>query len=168
MSEDDSLAHSIQESCISQGWTLAVAESCTGGHLAAQLTRLPGSSQYFLGSIVAYSNVLKMRVLGVGADLLAIHGAVSGPGVGEMARGVLTLAGSDYGLAISGIAGPGGGSLAQPVGTIWGAIASRTEILVWDFHLSGTRAKIIETSVDVLLSRFLSFIRRSHTSTTPP
>lgn len=151
----DELTKAIQFLCISHGWTLSVAESCTGGQLAAQLTRLPGCSQYFLGSVVAYSNSLKTNVLNVSAETLAIHGAVSGPVVEQMAQGMLRLSGSDYSLAVSGIAGPGGGSLEKPVGTIWSAIASRDgESFIWKLNLSGSRHEIIEKSVENLLSQF--------------
>lgn len=157
---NDLLVSSIQQLCISQGWTLSLAESCTGGHLAARLTSIPGCSHYFLGSIVAYSNRLKITLLGVDTEVLDAYGAVSSPVVSQMAQGVLKLTGSDYSLAISGIAGPGGGSPEKPVGTIWGAIASRKEDpLIWDFHLSGSRKEIIEKSVDILLSEFWILIK---------
>jgi PncC family amidohydrolase len=161
---DDDLVRSIQQLCISQGWTVGLAESCTGGHLAARLTRLAGCSQYFLGSIVAYSNALKIDVLGVDAQTLAKEGAVSGSVVGQMAQGALELIKSDYCLAVSGIAGPGGGSVEKPVGTIWAALASREgDLIVWDFHLEGTRQEIIEKCVDVMLSQFWEFLQTEKT-----
>jgi len=155
----DELTSAIQFLCVSQGWTLSLAESCTGGQLAARLTRLPGCSQYFLGSVIAYSNDLKIKILGVGIETLAMHGAVSRPVVEQMAQGMLQLTGSDYCLAVSGIAGPDGGSLEKPVGTIWGAIASRYEdSFIWQFKLSGSRHEIIEKSVENLLFQFRLFI----------
>ena len=157
---DELLARLIQYQFITQGWTLSLAESCTGGNLAARLTSLPGCSQYFLGSIIAYSNALKMNLLGVDAHTLAEYGAVSAPVVSQMVRGVLKLTGSDYALAVSGIAGPGGGSVKLPIGMIWGAIAKQGEDpIVWDFYLSGTRQEIIEKSVDVLLLQLWSLIK---------
>ena len=151
----DELAHSIQQLCISQGWTLSLAESCTGGALAARLTSLPGCSQYFLGSIIAYSNELKINVLGVKETTLIQYGAVSGPVVEEMAQGVMQLTGSHYSLAVSGIAGPSGGSPEKPVGTIWAALATRgEEPFVWRFHLSGSRQEIIRQSVEEVLAQF--------------
>jgi PncC family amidohydrolase len=157
---NDDLVHSIQQLCILQSWTVGLAESCTGGHLAARLTRLAGCSQYFLGSIVAYSNALKMHVLGVDAQTLTKEGAVSGAVVGQMAQGALKLINSDYCLAVSGIAGPGGGSMEKPVGTFWGCIASREgDLMIWQFHLEGTRQEIIEKCTDVMLSQFWRFLQ---------
>jgi len=159
----DELVESIQERCISRGWTLSLAESCTGGHLAARLTRLPGCSKYFLGSLVAYSNALKTQLLGVRLEDVMEHGAVSEPVVRQMAQGMLQLAGSDYSIAVSGIAGPEGGSAEKPVGTIWGAIACQNaEPLVWEFKLSGTRDEIIEQSVEILLTRFIAAKHPDH------
>lgn len=158
----DVLVSSIQQLCISRKWTLSLAESCTGGHLAARLTQQPGCSHYFLGSLVTYSNDLKMNLLGVNAHVLATEGAVSGPVVSQMARGVLKLTRSDFSLAVSGIAGPEGGSLEKPVGTVWGAIGMRDEDpFIWNFHLSGTRQEIIEKSVNVILAEFWSWIKKN-------
>lgn len=163
---NDVLVQSIQQLCIAQQWTLSLAESCTGGRLAARLTRMPGCSHYFLGSIVAYSNALKIGLLNVDARTLAQYGAVSGPIVSQMAQGVLKLTNSHYSVAVSGIAGPEGGSTEKPVGTIWGAIASQglEEPVILDFHLSGTREEIIENSVDLLLSQFWLLINTQKNS----
>ncbi len=100
------------------GRTLAVAESCTGGLLAERLTRVPGSSDYFLGGAVVYTNVLKTRLLSVPEALLAAHGAVSEPVARAMAEGVRGALSSDYGIGVTGVAGPGGGSAEKPVGTV--------------------------------------------------
>lgn len=101
------------------GKTLATAESCTGGLIAHRVTNVPGSSDYFLEGIVSYSNEAKEKVLGVPLDMIEAQGAVSAPVVEAMARGVRNLAGSDIGVAVSGIAGPGGGSAEKPVGTVF-------------------------------------------------
>lgn len=98
---------------------LAVAESCTGGLIAAQLTAIAGSSQVFEGGFVTYSNRMKHAVLGVREETLQEHGAVSEPVVREMVAGALRISHADYGIAVSGIAGPGGGSDDKPVGTVW-------------------------------------------------
>jgi PncC family amidohydrolase len=160
---EDDLVKAIQELCISRGWTLSLAESCTGGHLAARLTRMPGCSRYFLGAMIAYSNAVKVKLLGVDPQVLAEYGPASGPVVGQMAEGILKLTGSDYSLATSGIAGPAGGTPETPVGTIWVAIASLGEgTKIWNFHLSGSRREIIERSVEILLTEFSTFIQNKN------
>jgi len=98
---------------------LACAESCTGGWIAKSLTDLTGSSQWFDCAVVSYSNRAKMNLLGVSAQTLDTHGAVSQPVVKEMVLGLLDRCDADYGIAVSGIAGPGGGSAEKPVGTVW-------------------------------------------------
>lgn len=102
-----------------KGQTLALAESCTGGYLADALTDVPGSSRCILGGVVSYSNAAKTGLLGVDADVLARHGAVSAPVALMMARGATGRFGSDYAISTTGIAGPGGGSREKPVGTVW-------------------------------------------------
>lgn len=106
-----------------RGETLATAESCTGGTIAARFTAMAGASAYFRGGVVAYSNDLKQQVLGVSADDLERFGAVSEPVARQMAEGVRRLTGSDYAVATTGIAGPAGGSEEKPVGTVWIAVA---------------------------------------------
>jgi nicotinamide-nucleotide amidase len=103
--------------------TLVTAESCTGGAIASLLTGNAGSSVYFNGGTVTYSNELKQSLLGVKAETLADHGAVSEQTIREMATGARERLGADYAIATSGIAGPGGGTEAKPVGTIWIAVA---------------------------------------------
>jgi nicotinamide-nucleotide amidase len=106
-----------------QGVTVAAAESCTGGLLAARLTAVPGSSDYVLGGIVAYANEAKVALAGVPAELLRAHGAVSEPVARALAAGARQRLGSDWGIGITGVAGPGGGSEGKPVGTVHHAIA---------------------------------------------
>ncbi len=108
--------------------TLSTAESCTGGSIAAAITSIAGSSAYFKGSIVAYSNDVKMTLLHVSPETLKRHGAVSEETVKEMAIGAMNTLKTDCAIATSGIAGPGGGSSEKPVGTIWIAIAYKNEI----------------------------------------
>jgi len=98
---------------------LACAESCTGGWIAKSLTDLSGSSRWFDCAVVSYSNQAKINLLGVSAQTLDTHGAVSQPVVKEMVLGLLDRCDADYGIAVSGIAGPGGGSTEKPVGTVW-------------------------------------------------
>ncbi len=107
-----------------KGETLSTAESCTGGTIAQMITSIPGSSDYFKGAVVAYSNDVKEKVLGVGHALLVEHGAVSEPVVRAMAEGVKKQLESDYAIATSGVAGPGGGTKEKPVGTTWIAVST--------------------------------------------
>ncbi len=103
--------------------TLALAESCTGGFAAHRITNVPGASKVFLGGIVAYSNEVKQKLLGVRAKTLARHGAVSEAVAREMAAGALKRFGVDFAIAVTGIAGPGGGTKRKPAGTVFVALA---------------------------------------------
>ena len=117
--DQDTLPIVVGKLLIEQGLTLSTAESCTGGKVAHEITSIPGSSQYFIGSVVAYDNRLKEELLQVDPHTLATQGAVSEQTVREMAIGVKNRLGSDIGIATSGIAGPSGGTEDKPVGTIW-------------------------------------------------
>lgn len=111
------------------GLTVSTAESCTGGRLSSLITSVPGSSAWYLGSVIAYDNSIKTGVLGVNPDTIRVHGAVSEATAAEMAAGVRRVAGSDYSVAVTGIAGPTGGTETKPVGTVWIAIASGRGII---------------------------------------
>lgn len=113
------LALRLGRALLVHGWRVAAAESCTGGWIAKVLTDVPGSSQWFAGGVVAYSNEVKRDVLGVAPALLDAHGAVSEPVVRAMADGARGRLGADLAVAVSGIAGPGGGTADKPVGTVW-------------------------------------------------
>jgi nicotinamide-nucleotide amidase len=119
------LAQRVAERLLSTGRSLVVAESCTGGWIAKACTDLPGSSRWFLGGVVTYSDDLKVGLLGVSADMLRQQGAVSQAVVREMAVGALERLGGDISVAVSGIAGPDGGVPGKPVGTVWFAWAVR-------------------------------------------
>jgi nicotinamide-nucleotide amidase len=119
----ESLASVVLALLQQRGETLAVAESCTGGGLGAALTEVPGASAVFRGGVVAYADAVKQQLLGVPAELLACHGAVSDPVAEAMAEGVRRCTGADWGVAITGIAGPGGGSATKPVGLVHLAVA---------------------------------------------
>lgn len=108
-----------------RGLTFAVAESCTGGLLGHRITNVPGSSEYFLGGVVAYAYEAKERLLGVEHNTLYEHGAVSRETALEMARGARSVFGADVGLSVTGIAGPGGGLPEKPVGLTWVAVSMR-------------------------------------------
>lgn len=122
--------------------TVAVAESSTGGLLAERLTRTPGSSTYFLGGAVCYSNALKTRLAGVAEKLLAQHGAVSKPVARAMAEGIRRSTGADIGVGITGIAGPGGGTPEKPVGLVYISLADERGTEVREFRFPGDRARI--------------------------
>ncbi len=123
--------------------TLAVAESCTGGNIAHLLTLMPGSSGYFHGGVVAYSNEIKKSVLGISQKALEENGAVSREVVEEMARNVAVKFGSDYGIGISGIAGPDGGSAEKPVGTVWIAVFNGIGVVSSKFLYGDNRERNI-------------------------
>ncbi|MFO1488196.1 MAG: competence/damage-inducible protein A [Verrucomicrobiota bacterium] len=128
---DDSLETVVIRLLADSRQTLAVAESCTGGGIADRLTNVPGASAVFLGGFVTYSNELKQRLLGVKAETLAGHGAVSEAVAREMAEGARSATGSDYAIAVTGIAGPAGGTAEKPVGTVFMALASKDGTAVW-------------------------------------
>ncbi len=123
---DDTLPVVVGRLLRNTGQTLALAESCTGGLIAEQLTDVAGSSDYFLGAVVAYANEAKVKLLGVPEDVLAEHGAVSEPVARAMAEGARQRFGADFGLATTGISGPGGGSPDKPVGLVQIALAQES------------------------------------------
>ena len=123
--------------------TLATAESCTGGTIAQLITSVPGSSAYFKGSVVAYSNEIKKYILGVSAESIEKFGAVSKQVVTEMAIALQTQFNVDYSIATSGIAGPDGGSTEKPVGTTWIAIAAPDEVFAIQYHFGDSRDRNI-------------------------
>lgn len=138
----------VQDKCIAEGWTLSTAESCTGGAIAAALVKRAGASNYFAGSVVAYSNTLKMNFLGVKEKTLTEHGAVSEQTAIEMVAGLLAHTKTTFGIAVTGIAGPDGGTDEKPVGTVCIAIARQEEQpKVKTYHFAGTREAIIEQTV---------------------
>ncbi|MDO5861970.1 MAG: nicotinamide-nucleotide amidohydrolase family protein [Thermoplasmata archaeon] len=142
-SETDALA----ELLTSRGLTVACAESCTGGMIGASLTEAPGSSSYFLGSAVTYSNDSKERVLGVSHETLVAHGAVSAETAGEMVRGAMELYGSDTAIAVTGIAGPGGATAEKPVGLVYIAVADGPRVVVSRNVFEGGRAEVRSQTV---------------------
>lgn len=124
--------------------TLSTAESCTGGYIAHLITSIPGSSRYFNGAVVSYSNDVKASILGVSADSLNTYGAVSEEVVKQMAEGVREKLGTTYSIATSGIAGPDGGTEEKPVGTVWIAISGPAGTLAKMHQLYGGREQIIQ------------------------
>ena len=141
-----------------RGLKLATAESCTGGLVADHITDIPGSSDYFVGGVVAYAYEAKVALLHVSWDTLRLHGAVSPETVIEMARGVRTALGADIGLSVSGIAGPGGGLPEKPVGITWIGLSARdgdwSRKFVWD----GDRLANKESSAQAALQFVLDYL----------
>jgi nicotinamide-nucleotide amidase len=134
-----------------RGLTLAVAESCTGGLICHRLTNVPGSSDYFLGGVVTYSNQAKMDLLRVPEEILAAHGAVSEATARAMALGVKEVFPAPLGLAVTGIAGPGGGSPEKPVGTVWIGLAAAGEVEARPYRFHGSREEIKALSAQTAL-----------------
>jgi nicotinamide-nucleotide amidase len=127
-----------------KGLTLSTAESCTGGNIARLITSVPGSSDYYSGSIIAYSNDVKIKLLNVSPATLSAHGAVSQEVVEEMADGLLQAISADMAIAVSGIAGPSGGSPEKPVGTVWISVASHQHKISRCFQFTGPRDRNIQ------------------------
>ncbi len=138
-----------------RGETLAVAESCTGGVLAGRITDVPGSSAYFLGGVVAYSNQAKVNLLGVPPEVLRTRGAVSPECARAMAAGARERFGATYALATTGIAGPGGGTPEKPVGLVYVALASPDGIWAEEHRLPGGRAEVRRQACDAALALLL-------------
>ncbi len=140
--DDDTLASVVGDLLRQRGETLAIAESCTGGLLGEMLTEVPGSSAYFLGGIISYSNKVKRELLGVSSEALQEHGAVSGVVAQQMARGVKQQLQSDWGLSITGIAGPGGATPNKPVGLVYiGLCDPQGQCEVWEHRFNPSRGR---------------------------
>ncbi|HLF14641.1 MAG TPA: competence/damage-inducible protein A [Bacteroidota bacterium] len=157
--ENDELEDVVGTMLSASGRTLSCAESCTGGAIAKKLTSVPGSSSYFLGSVVAYDNRLKVQLLGVAPSLLATHGAVSRETSLAMASGVRLVTGSDIGISVTGIAGPSGGSPEKPVGTVWIACADSEGSVALKHTFGEGRERVVEraavAALDLLRRRLL-------------
>jgi len=140
--------------------TLSTAESCTGGAIAAALTRIPYASEYFLGSVVSYSNQMKSDVLHVPESMIQEHGAVSPEVAAAMWEGILSISNSDFAIAVTGVAGPTGGIPEKPVGTVWAAVGRKGEVPeVWNIAASGDRESIICQTVEAVLSKLLQQVK---------
>jgi nicotinamide-nucleotide amidase len=155
--KDDTLESAIGEILKATGKTLSTAESCTGGMISSLITSVPGSSEYFLGSVTSYANSVKENVLGVPSKIIEEYGAVSSECVSAMAEGVRRLTGSDYSVATSGIAGPGGGSDQKPVGTVWIGVSSHMGTETFSLRFNSDRKRNIErfssSALHILLKR---------------
>lgn len=143
-SEDDSLESVTGALLKTRGETLATAESCTGGNIAHRFTAMPGASEYFKGGVVAYSNEVKMALLGVDPESLNRYGAVSQNVAEQMAEGVRRATGATYGISTTGIAGPTGGTPEKPVGTVWMAVATPNGVFSRRMVFGSVRSQNIE------------------------
>ena len=141
------------------GLWLAVAESCTGGLIADRLTNISGSSDYFLGGVVAYANRVKIEQLGVNPATLEKFGAVSRETVLEMAQGVRQRLGADIGLSVSGIAGPGGGTPEKPVGLTWIGLSAPETDQAWSYVWDGDRLQNKEYTAEQALRLLVEYLR---------
>ncbi len=149
--DKDEIAEVVGQLLLKNKSTIAVAESCTGGHLSHQFTQIPGCSAYYVGGVISYSNEIKKEILHVSDSILNREGAVSESCVSEMAKSVREKFKTTYGMATSGIAGPDGGSIEKPVGTVWIALASEGEIITRKLQLGGNRMQNIHmTSLNSL------------------
>ena len=141
------------------GVSLATAESCSGGLIAHRITNVPGSSAYFLGGVVSYSNEAKESLLGVAHDILVAHGAVSEPVARAMAEGARRVFGSDYAVGVTGIAGPDGGRPDKPVGLVYIAVAAPHGTIVMRNQFDGPRESVKEKAADLALSLLLEHLQ---------
>ncbi len=155
----DSLELQIGTLLRDRGLKLSLAESCTGGLVGDRITNLPGSSEYFWGSVVAYAYEAKVALLGVSWMTLNSYGAVSRETVLEMARGARKILGTDIAVSISGIAGPGGGMPEKPVGTTWIGLAAADGEWTRQFRFSGDRLQNKGYAADAALEILLDYLQ---------
>jgi nicotinamide-nucleotide amidase len=152
--ESDTLVSTLADALRARSWTLASAESCTGGLIAAACTSIAGSSDWFERGFVTYSNAAKSEMLGVPPALIAAHGAVSEPVARAMAEGALAQSRADLAVAVTGIAGPGGAVPGKPVGTVWLALAQRGAATQAEgVRFDGDRAAVRAQTVVLALQR---------------
>lgn len=149
------LVDALAQALTQRGWMMASAESCTGGLIAGACTDRAGSSDWFERGFVTYSNAAKTELLGVPADLIAAHGAVSEPVARAMAAGALRHAPVQVAVAVTGVAGPGGGSAAKPVGTVWFGWATPQGVDTGCVRFDGDRAAVRQATVAHALAGLL-------------
>lgn len=155
----EQLAKELAQILTVAGLRIATAESCTGGWISQVLTTIPGSSEWFEGGIVSYSNTVKQHLLGVPLDMLEQSGAVSAPVVQHMAQGVAHRLDVPVSVAVSGIAGPGGGSREKPVGTVHIAWYYRNNVFSEAFLFDGNREQVRRQAVEVAVSSLVQLLR---------
>lgn len=152
MVDREGLEYDIGDTLRRARQSLATAESCSGGLVAHRLTNVPGSSSYFMGGVVTYSNEAKERLLAVDADILESKGAVSEEVARSMAEGVRRRFNTDYGVGVTGIAGPTGGTAEKPVGLVYIAVATPSETFVERNLFTGSRVEIKEQTAEKALA----------------
>ncbi len=157
----DNIVPNIGRLLVEKGWTLGTAESCTGGLVAATLTDYSGSSAWFSGAVVAYSNEVKMNLLHVPEAAIIEYGAVSEATVRAMAEGVCTTLGTNAGISLSGIAGPTGGTPDKPVGTVWMGWHVNGTTYAEKFIFSGDRMNVKQKSLETVLEKLLKILKES-------
>ena len=155
----DITAEEIGRELSQRAYTISCAESCTGGLLTSTLTDVPGSSSYVLGSVVSYSNEVKIHILGVAEETLRTYGAVSPQTAQEMAECIRRLMRADIGVGITGIAGPGGGSTEKPVGLVYIGIRVKDEVKIFRRELKGDRNKIRQRAMMHALYNLLKILK---------
>ena len=144
-----------------KGWTLSIAESCTGGLICDRITDVSGSSDYFMGGMVTYSNESKAKHLGIPLRYIRKHGAVSPQVARRMARGVRKAFGTTFGLSTTGVAGPTGGTRRSPVGRVFVGLAAGRKVWVKKLDLKGTRREIKEKATEKALQFFYETLTHS-------
>jgi len=155
MNDTDTLVEQLANALTARGWTMATAESCTGGLIAGACTDRAGSSDWFERGFVTYSNAAKTDLLGVPADLIAAHGAVSEPVARAMAAGARAHAPVQVAVAVTGVAGPSGGSADKPVGTVWFGWATPQGVFTERQRFDGDRAAVRRATVAHALAGLL-------------
>ena len=156
---DEALVQELAEALTARGLHCATAESCTGGLIGAMLTSVSGSSEWYVGGVISYSNSVKMGLLGVREEDLKDQGAVSEPVVRSMALGACRATGADISCAVSGVAGPGGGSPEKPVGTVWIGWSRQGETRALKFLFSGDRDEVRAQTAREAVKGMLGWVR---------
>lgn len=161
--EDESMSEVLGKLLKDRELTVSCAESCTGGNIAHKITEIPGSSAYFLGSVVSYSNDVKANALNVNRNNLNRFGAVSQQVAEDMVRGVSKLMRSDCAMATTGIAGPEGGTKFKPVGTVWMAVKYNDRVVSELIQFKGDRNEVIESATNHVMFMLIKMLRNSYT-----
>lgn len=159
--ENKVISREIQQFLYDSNKTLGTAESCTGGRIAEVIAAVPGASNYFKGGIIAYSNELKIRLLGVNSQIIEEQSAVCEEVAMQMAVGLCQTINCDYAITITGIAGPGGGTPTIPVGTIWIAYGSKDDMRTFKLTEDNGRDVNLANATNQALNLFLDFLKES-------